>query len=220
MTGQPAFDHAHGIDFMAYMITDGDFADRFNEFMSEVTERVAAAVVDRADLAGAKTFVDIGGGAGALLRAILRAHPHARGTILDVALLREQAERSIAADGLGDRCAFAAGDFFRELPPDADVYLLKSVLHDWDDDRALAVLATCRAAMGKHSRLLIVESVVPDDSAVPFHVAIGDLIMLTMGTGRERTAAEHTALLNRAGLRLRSVTPTGQGPDILEVTRS
>jgi len=220
MTGQPAFDHAHGIDFMAYMIADADFADRFNEFMSEVTERVAAAVVADADFADAKTAVDVGGGAGALLRALLHAHPGVQGTIVDVALLREQAERSIAMDGLGDRCVFIAGDFFQELPTDADVYLLKSVLHDWDDDRALAVLATCRAALGEHSRLLIVESAVPDGSAVPFDVAMGDLIMLTMGTGRERTLAEHTALLERAGLRLRTVTPTGQGPAVLEATRS
>lgn len=222
-TGEPAFDHANGIDFMACLVADPDFGDRFNRFMSEVTERVAPTVVravaGRHDLDTAKTIVDVGGGAGALLRAVLLAHPHAYGTVVDVEVVRAQAETAIRADGLDGRCAFVAGDFFGELPAGADVYLLKSVLHDWDDDRALTILGNCRDAMGPHSRLLVVEREVDDAGAVPFDIVMSDLIMLTMGPGRERTVAEYGSLFDRAGLRLTSLTATGAGPSVLEVNK-
>jgi SAM-dependent methyltransferase len=220
LTGEPAFDHAHGMDFMQYLTTHPDYADRFNRFMSAITDRVAESVARGYDFDDAKTIVDVGGGAGALMRAVLRANPHMSGTVVDLSGVREQAEAAIAADGLSDRCRFLAGDFFTEVPPGADVYLLKSVLHDWDDDRAVMVLSTVRAAMAGHSRLLIVERELPDTGPVPFEFVMSDLIMLTMGPGRERTLREYDRLLRRAGLRLgRTADPGGgTGPNILEVS--
>jgi hypothetical protein len=168
------------------------------------------------DFGDAATVVDVGGGDGALLRAVLRANPGVRGTVHDVDMLRAQAEEAIAADGLAERCAFVTGDFFAEVPAGADVYLLKSVLHDWDDERAAAILATVRAAMAPHSRLLVVERELPESGPAPFEAVVSDLIMLTMAPGQERTAAGYRALLDRAGLRLVTATPTPDGPTIFE----
>jgi hypothetical protein len=215
-TGRTAFDHVHGMDFFTYMMGDADFADRFNRFMSDVTDQVARTVAAHYDFGDAKSIVDVGGGAGALLRAVLRANPHAHGTVLDVGMLRAQADEAIAADGLADRCAFVEGDFFTEVPAGADVYVLKSVLHDWDDDRASRVLATVRSAMAPHSRLLVVERELPDSGPPPFDAVMSDLIMLTMAPGQERTAGEYQALLRRAGLCLEAATPTPGGPTIFE----
>ena len=215
-TGRIAFDHVHGVDFFTYLLGDADFADRFNRFMSEVTARVADTVAGHYDFGDAAGVVDVGGGDGALLRAVLRANPRARGTVLDVGMLRGQAEEAIAADGLADRCAFVTGDFFASVPAGADVYLLKSVLHDWDDERAAKILDTVRSAMGPHSRLLVVERELPDSGPAPFEAVVSDLIMLTMAPGQERTAGGYRALLDRAGLRLVTTTPTPDGPTIFE----
>jgi SAM-dependent methyltransferase len=215
-TGRTAFDHAHGVDFFTYLHRDPDLADRFNRFMSGVTDEVAGTVAAHYDFGDAKRIVDVGGGDGALLRAVLRANPRAYGTVLDVTMLRRQAEEAIAADGLTDRCAFADGDFFASVPGGADVYLLKSVLHDWDDDSAVRILETCRAAMAPHSRLLVVERGIPDSGPAPFEDVMSDLIMLAMARGRERTGTEYRTLLGRAGLRPHAATPTPGGPTIFE----
>jgi hypothetical protein len=217
-TGERAFDHAHGTDFFSYLMAHADYADRFNRFMSGVTGRVAGLVADGYDFGPAKTVVDVGGGAGALLRAVLRAHPHMTGTVADIAALRGLAETAIAADGLADRCAFVEADFFAAVPAGADAYLLKSVLHDWDDERAVAILATVRAAMGPHSRLLIVERAMPDTGPAPMDDVMSDLTMLAMAPGRERTLAGYTALLAAAGLRLENATGLDGGPTVLAAT--
>jgi ubiquinone/menaquinone biosynthesis C-methylase UbiE len=215
MTGEGGFDRAAGMNFMEYISQDPELADRFNTFMGGVTIRAASAVVAAYDFVGADTLVDVGGGDGSLLRAILRAYPAARGVIVDLEHVRAKAERSVAEQGLAERCAFVAGDFFANLPIGADVYLLKSVIHDWDDARASAILAACRRGMGSTSRLLIVEGLVPASGPAAPDVVMSDLIMLAMAGGRERTEAEHRALLAQAGLQLARVVPT-DGPSILE----
>jgi hypothetical protein len=220
VTGGAAFDHVHGRDFMAYLADDPDLADRFNEFMASVTEGVAGIVAASLDIEGTKTIVDVGGGAGALVREVLQVHPQTTGAIVDVAELQKQAEGAIEADGLTARCSFHVGDFFTEVPGGADIYLLKSVLHDWDDDRCVDILTTCRAAMGDHSRLLIVERGMPEADPAPLDSLISDFTMLTMTSGgRERTTEEYRALIGRAGLTLQRVTDIKGGPHIIEATK-
>jgi hypothetical protein len=133
--------------------------------------------------------------------------------------VREQAERSLAAAGLSNRCDFIAGDFFESVPSGADVYLLKSVLHDWDDARDEAILSVCRRAMAPESRLLVVEMLLGDGPAAAPDAVMTDLIMLAMGSGRERSLDQYRTLLDRAGLRLERVIPTASRSSILEVYR-
>jgi len=216
-TGENAFEHAVGVDFMTYFVTHPAFAQTFNTFMGRTTAGVTPAVISAYDFTGIDTFVDVGGGDGTLLRAVLRSYPQANGLILDLPHAAAQAEQLIAQDNLGDRCRFVDGDFFRRVPAGADAYLLKSVLHDWDDDECVAILASVRAAMRVDSRLLIVErplSMAPD-------VVMSDLTMLTMlRGGRERSEEEYRALCARAGLSVDRVIPTSVHVNVFEAVRA
>ena len=214
-TGQPGFDLAHGNDFFVYLENHDDFNALFNDFMGGVTDAAVAAIIPAYDFADVRTVVDVGGGKGALVRAALRANDQLEGTITDMHILTWQAEDAIARDGLTARCRFVEADFFEFVPPGADAYFLKSVIHDWDDERAARIYSTVRGAMRDDSRLLLVEALNEPDTIRP-DVLIGDLIMLTMAPGRERSEAEHRDLLSRAGLRLERIIPTASGSSILE----
>jgi orsellinic acid C2-O-methyltransferase len=214
-SGKPAFDSAHGQDFFEYAVAHPDFFDLFNDFMGGVTDAAVATIIPAYDFAGVRTVVDVGGGNGALVRAALRANDWLEGTITDVSNLARQAEEAIAQDGLGERCRFVVADFFEHVLEGADAYLLKSVIHDWDDERALRIYANVRRAMRDDSRLLLVEALNEPDVVRP-DVIMGDLIMLTMATGRERSEAEHREMLSQSGLRLERIIPTASGSSILE----
>jgi hypothetical protein len=211
-TGQPAFDRALGFDFGQWLDTDPDGAERFHSMMGEITDRVAAGIAAGYDFSGVSSVVDVGGGTGSLVRAILRANPQVRGTIVDLPHARGLAHHGIAVDRLGDRCNFLAGDFFESVPDNADVYVLKSVLQEWDDARAVAILTTCRRAMTPTSRLLVVEGQGQGET----DLALGDLLLLVMSGGRERTLEEQRALLHRANLHVHREMLTSEGPTILE----
>jgi hypothetical protein len=217
MTGQPAFDHVFGKDMAAYFVERPSIAELFNDFMGGITAEVAPLVVEAYDFGGVNAIVDVGGGDGSLLRPIVAANPHVRGIVLDLAHVRAQAIRAIAADGLADRCRFVTGDFFEDDLPPADAYLLKSVLHDWDDARCVAILEACRRAMPADGRVLVIEGIVADDpETVNPDVVMSDLTMLAMDTGRERTLDEHRALLEQAGLCIYATFTTAGGTTIVD----
>ena len=216
-TGETAFEHAVGSDFFTYFLEHPDFAQTFNAFMGRITADVTPAVVDAYDFAQTQTLVDVGGGNGTLLRAILRSYPQASGFVFDLPHVETQAEQAIASDNLAGRCRFIAGDFFVRVPAAADAYLLKSVLHDWDDAHCLEILSSVKTAMRPASRLLIVERPL----ALEPDVVMSDLTMLAMlPGGRERTEAEYRALLEQAGLRPDTIVPTSASACILEVSLS
>ncbi|AKF03056.1 methyltransferase [Sandaracinus amylolyticus] len=185
----------------------------FHRAMVEMTRTSAPDIVRAIDLAGARTIVDVGGGSGALLAALLEAHPALRGSVLDLAHAREGALALFAERGLADRASFVAGDFFSEAPPRADVLVIKSVIHDWDDERALRILARCREAMDAQTRLVLIEPPSPDapstTSPLAWITAFSDLNMLVNTGGRERTHREYVALLERAELRVARVGDAG-----------
>ena len=216
-TGETAFEHAVGSDFLTYFLANQDFARTFNAFMGRITADVTPAVVSAYDFTDTRTLVDVGGGNGTLLRAILGSYPAASGFVFDLPHVEVQAEQAIANDNLAARCRFIAGDFFERVPAAADVYLLKSVLHDWDDTRCLAILKSVHAAMRPDSRLLIVERPL----AMEPDVVMSDLTMLAMVPGgRERTESEYRALLEQAGLRLNTVVQTSASACILEARQA
>jgi hypothetical protein len=165
----------------------------------------ASAVAASDELPTTGTVVDVGGGKGTFLAAILHARPALRGVLLDLARTVDAATEYLTADGVAERCQIVAGDFFKAVPPGGDAYLLASVIHNWDDGEAADILRTVRAAIPERGRLLLVEVVLPDDDR-PHPGKDLDVRMLTMHGGKERSLSEYSELLGRAGFRLDRVT--------------
>jgi len=210
-TGASARELAGGGNGFAELEHDEQAALVFNRAMAELTRFVAAEVVRCYSFDGMRRIVDVGGGYGALLAAVLHAQPGAQGVLLDLAHAIEGARTQLAASGLAERCQCIAGDFFESVPAGADAYLLKAVLHDWDDERVRLILRNCRNAIPRHGKLLIIERIVPARfEACWLHHAIArvDLTMLVGFSGRERTEMEFRGLLDASGFRLAGVTPT------------
>jgi len=206
-TGEPAFPRVHGEPMFDWFDDHPEEAETFNRAMGQRAMGRRTPLVDR-DWSRERTVVDVGGGTGATLTALLAARPHLSGTIVDLEHAREGAEAAIAAAGVGDRCAFVAGSFFEEVPVGADAYVLSAILHDWSDERASAILRTCRAAMSPDARLFLVEAVIaPGDD--PDWMKLLDLHMLVALGGRERTEAEWRELLAANGFRLEPLTVPG-----------
>ncbi len=202
--GEPALERITGFSTFEAIATDPAMLAVFTEAMAEGTRMVAADVVARCDLTGVRTLVDVGGGNGTLLAAFLTAHPQLDGTLFDI-----PSGVGDAADVLPARAAVVTGDMFAEVPT-ADAHVLKSVLHDWPDDRAVEILRSVRAAMPDHGRVFIVEPTLPEDPAqLPnaYGTLMSDLNMLVCTGGRERTMAEFVQLLDAAGLALTDERP-------------
>jgi O-methyltransferase/methyltransferase family protein len=214
-TGKTAFEQQFGTSYFAYLAQHPE-ADRvFNEAMTGYTTQLVGAVVDAYDFSPFKAFVDVGGGYGTLLAAILRRHPVARGILFDQPHVVAAAGEQLAAAGVAERCTTVGGDFFVEVPAGGDAYVLAQILHDWDDERSVAILLQSRRAMPAHGKLLVVELVLPPGEE-PFFGKWLDLHMLVMLGARERTATEYEALFRSAGFVLARVVPTAAGPSIVE----
>ena len=163
----------------------------------------------------APLVVDVGGGRGALLAGILKAHPGVRGIVFDQPHVVAGARETLAAAGVADRCAVEGGDFFQTVPA-GDAYILKNVIHDWDDARATTILRHCRGAIGPNGKLLLVELLLPPRNTPSFaHWADLEMLVMTEG-GRERTETEYAALYTAAGFRLSRVVPTESAFAIVE----
>jgi hypothetical protein len=217
-TGQSAFEHTFGQPHFAYLAEHPDKAAAFNAYMVEQTSRASRAMLAAYDFSGLATIVDVGGGRGALLAAILSAYPAANGILLDQPAVVAEAAALLAQAGVADRCQVVGGDFFVAVPDGGDAYVLRLVLHDWDDARCVAILRTCRRAMASDARLLVVEPLLPPGD-LPSYGKYQDIQMLVMlPGGRERTEDEHRALLDAAGLRLTRVVPTASELSVLEAT--
>ncbi len=189
----------------------------FNRSMLELTRGVAALLPRSYDFGAARCVIDVGGGYGALLPPLLHAQPELRAIVYDLAACAEGARQLADDEKLAARCAFVAGDFFASVPSGGDVYLLKSVIHDWDDERSRAILSRCRDAMHPEARLLVLEWIVPERVGPADAGIIGtDLNMLVMVGGLERTETEYRALLRSAGLAVTRVIPTPVAMSVIE----
>lgn len=212
-TGDVAFEKVTGRSAFAHMADDPGMLAVFTEAMAEGTRMATPGVVATCDLSGVQRLVDVGGGNGTLLAAFLKTHPQLHGVLFDT--VEGVGDHAEVLRGVGDRVQVVTGDFFVELP-EADAYVVKSVIHDWDDDRSVAILRRIRAAMPDHGRVFLVEPVLAEDTAGLVDqrvVLMSDLNMLVCTGGRERTRSEFDALLAAAGLRLTDVRrvppPTG-----------
>lgn len=218
-TGETARQRVGGIDRFSLLENDQTAAAVFNNAMAELSRLVANEVLRSYQFGGVRRIVDVGGGYGALLAALLEGHRELHGVLLDLPQAVEGARTYMTNAGLADRCEIVAGDFFDSIPKGADVYLLKAVLHDWDDEKSVAILRNCRRAIARNGKLLLIERIVPQRfEACTLHHAIAwaDLTMLVEFGGRERTEAEFRDLLETAGFKLTKVTATSLGFCLLE----
>jgi hypothetical protein len=219
-TGEPSFARVHGTGLFDHLGAHPDDAAVFDGAMQDIAGNFLTGILAVYDFSGCPTIVDVGGGTGALLAAVLESSPGARGVLLDTPQVIAAAEPVLRSAGIADRCRTVAGDFFDEVPGGADLYVLSNVVHDWDDDDALRILQTCRTAMRADSRLLVVELVLPDDGR-PSMGTLLDLEMLSVTpNGRQRTASQYRQLLARAGLTATAIVPavTGAPASYVEAT--
>jgi O-methyltransferase domain len=206
-TGEPIFQQVNGMEFFDYLAAHPKEGEIFNGAMNDAAQMISAAVVQAYDFSGFNQVMDVGGGHGTLITAILQGHPQLNGILFDLPHVAESARKPLAAAGLADRCQIVGGDFFKSLPAGADAYILRWIVHDWDRPRALAILRSCRQAMKKTSRLLLVETIIPEGNELHLGKFV-DFIMLTTHGGRERTEDEYRDLLQEAGFCLNQVVPT------------
>ncbi len=216
-TGEVPFDKAHGMSVFEYLEMHPDDLAVFHKATTGLTN---PAIADAYDFSKFKTLVDIGGGHGALLTAILKAHPTLRGTLFDQPSVIAGAKKGgfITAKGIAKRCTLKAGSFFAAVPEGADIYTLKYILHDWSDEHSVQILKKCRTAMHDKSRLLVIDSVIPPGNR-PGYVKLLDIEMLIIG-GRERTRADFAAIFRKAGLKLTRIIPTNSPLSIVEGVRA
>ena len=194
---------------------DPEFAAAFNEGTTGASETEIEPVLAAYDFSGFGTIVDVGGGHGRLLAAILRKTPRARGILFDAESVVAGAPAVLDAAGVADRTAVVGGSFFESVPSGGDAYVLKHIVHDWDESKVLEILRNVRTAMAANAKLLVIETVIPDDDREHLSKLL-DLEMFVAGTGKERTAAEHAQLLSRAGFRNTQVIPTFGPASIVE----
>jgi orsellinic acid C2-O-methyltransferase len=218
-TGEPAFRRIFGMDPFAYLAEHPDESAHFDAAMATFTTQIATAVAAAYDFTKFRRIVDVGGGSGALLAGILRDHPTLTAVLFDVPHVVERAAPQLRALGLADRCEVVGGDLFQEVPRGADAYLLKHVIHDWDDAHASTILSTCRRAMHPDAKLITIEGVYPariDQSEESRGATANDVNMLVCTGGRQRSEAEFRRVYETAGLRLTQIVPTAMPVKLIE----
>ena len=208
-TGQPAVEKVTGVPVFEFFPTNPEYSALFNNAMTAFSAVVIPAVLEAYDFTGIDVLVDVAGGHGQVLTSILQKHPAMRGILFDLDHVVAGAGPLLQASGVGDRVRTASGDFFKAVPSGGDAYIMKHIIHDWDDEQALAILRNIRTQLdGKpHGRVILIESVLPADNSPNFGKLI-DLEMMMMPGGRERTEAEFKSLFARAGFAGVRVVPT------------
>src|SRR3954470_7141889 len=214
-TGKPGFEKAQGMGLFDYLAQHPEDASLFDEMMMSVHNQEPPAVAAAYDFSRFRTIVDVGGGTGNMLAAILARHAAPRGILFDRPHVAQNAAPMFLSKGWSARITIEPGDFFEHVPANADAYVLSHIIHDWDDPRCLTILGNIRKAMNPSARLLIVEMVLTaGDSPHPGKML--DMVMLAQTGGAERSAAEYEHLLARAGFRLAGVIPTNSAVSIVE----
>lgn len=218
-TGQSGFENIYGKNVFAYYAENPEPAAVFDRAMASFSSIETAAVVNEFDFSGIEILVDVAGGQGGLLLAILAANPTLQGILFDQPDVIDRAKSFVAAQPASSRCQLSAGNFFESVPQGADAYMLKHIIHDWDDPRSIAILKRCHEAMTENGRVLLVEQVIPPGNA-PFLGKLLDVNMLVMCPGgKERTADEYRDLLTAAGFRLTRIVPTAGLVSVIEGIR-
>ncbi len=214
-TGRTAFEKLYGQPVFDYLASHPRQARIFDEGMVGVHGAETKAMLDAYDFHGIGTLADIGGGNGSLLSATLQRHPSLRGLLFDRPDVIERAKGYLEAAGVENRCTLQGGNFFETAPSGGDVYLMRHVIHDWNDEQSRTILRNCRSVVPSTGKLLLVESVIPPGNE-PCFAKMLDLTMLTIPGGMERTESEYRALLASAGFHLSRIVPTAAHVDVIE----
>ena len=219
-TGEVPFLTAHGVSPFEYLEKHPETLKIFGEAMTSVSSMENPAIAAAYQFSGIRTVVDAGGGHGSLLGAILKANPKLKGVLFDQpsVISRAKQDRYVTHKGISGRCTLESGDFFEAVPKNGDAYMMKRVLHDWNDERCTKILANCCAAMRENGRVLVIDSVVAPGND-PDRGKLLDMQMLVIG-GRERTKREFATLFSKAGLKLTRVIPTKCPLSIVEGVRA
>lgn len=220
-TGESARRLLFGTEGFAHLDRDPEAAATFYRMTIELARETAQFVVQAYDFSGIKTVVDVGGGYGEMLAYVLKANPGVSGTLFDLPYATEGAAQNFRHNHaeLCTRCTFVAGDFFESVPPGADAYILKSVIHDWNAEKSIRILTSCRRAMAEDSRLLIIEPIMPEGSAevsIQETLSCQDLTMLAAHGAQERSKAEFTDLAEATELHITRIVPAGPISHIIE----
>jgi hypothetical protein len=218
-TGKPAAEVTLGMPIFEHFAKHPEDSAVFNNAMTNMSAALIPAVLEAYDFGGIGTLVDVAGGHGQVVTSILKKYPAMRGVLMDVDHVIAGAKAPVEASGVGDRCQLVSGDFFKAVPPGGDAYVMKHIIHDWDDDRAAQILRSIHTAMGSARGLVIlIEGVIPPGNE-PGLGKIMDLEMLLLPGGRERTADEFRALFDRAGFELTRIVPTQSPVAVIEARK-
>ncbi len=213
-TGGSSVPVIEGMSSFEYLHANSEQTRRFNRLMSAMVEGIAAGVVSVYDFSAVRRVVDIGGGRGTLMSAILKANPPLRGVVFDRPATIEEAKQAIEGLGLADRCECVGGDFFAQVP-NGDCLVMSAVLSDWNDEKCTAILRNCRRAVAADGRLLVLERLLEPEKPAP-QSAFMDLQMLVIGGGTGRSEPEYRSLFHASGFELARVIPTGTARSIFE----
>ena len=217
-TGKPAVEKTLGMPVFEYFAKDPEYSKVFNDAMTAMSAPVAAAAIEAYDFSTAGTLVDVAGGHGEVLMSILKANPNVKGILADIGHVVDGAKPRIAAAGLSDRMQAVACDFFAAVP-EGDTYIMKHIIHDWDDERASLILKNIGKAMGANKgKVILLESVLAG-AGVPDFGKFIDIEMLLLPGGRERTADEFRALFERSGFQMTRVVPMKSPLSVVEAIR-
>jgi hypothetical protein len=206
-TGQPAVEKATGMGAFDYLKSDPAEGEVFNRAMTAMSAMAIPPVLEAYDFSGIGTLVDVAGGHGYVLAAILKKYPKLQGVLFEMAHVVEGGVARMELEGLKDRCRFASGDFFQSVPEGGDAYLMKHIIHDWPDADAITILKNCRAAAKPPSKCLLLEFVLSEDNEPGFGKFL-DIEMLLLPGGRERTEREFAELFRQSGWKLNRVVTT------------
>ncbi|MGH7770163.1 MAG: methyltransferase [Candidatus Binatia bacterium] len=215
-SGKAAFDRVFGKAVFEHVAADPEAAATMNEGMTSISLIETSAVVDAYDFSAIGKLVDVGGGHGTLLAAILKANHEMRGVLFEMPHALEGAQKLLTEQGVRSRCEIVGGDFFAAVPPGGDAYILKHIIHDWDDERSIRILRKCHGAMRRGGKLLLAEVVIGAGAKSLFASLLDlEMLVLTPG-GRERTREEFEKLYQTAGFKLTGITGTGTHISIVE----
>jgi hypothetical protein len=218
-TGEPSFQHVFGLSIFDYYAQHLEEAVLFHNMMTEWTASVAPTVAAAYDFSAIQTLVDVGGGHGQMLASILQAHPTLHGVLFDLPKVVKGATPLLEGAGVADRCEVIGGDAFTAVPAGYETYLLSRVIHDWDDERAIALLSRCHQAMQPRGKVLLAERMILTGSTPQVLVLESDVQMLVVAGGKERTDAEYRALLGAAGFELTQLIPVLTPFYVIEAVR-
>ncbi len=217
-TGQTCVEPAFGMSVFDYFPTNQQLNREFNNAMTAITSMVVPAVLETYDFSGMGTLCDVAGGHGFLLTSILAKHSDLHGILFDLEHVVDGAKERISSMGLAGRCKTASGDFFESVPA-ADSYIMKHIIHDWEESKAVAILRNCAKAMRGNGKILLVEAVLPGPN-VPHSGKYLDLHMLVMPGGKERSENEYRELFAKAGLKLVRIVPNNSPLWVLEAVKA